>query len=190
MIPSTSPPSVEAPVLPGDLVWSRGSASTAWVFSHFIEKRDSVPSSSATGPESEPPPTATKPPAARRSRSACLGTQTRDDVHQDVEEVKILTFLTKVYHLNRQGKYHLAIDEILTFFDEALLENNIAQCQQTLRQLDASQLSASVIKTVLVITGKAKPWLPERESFYRRAKDHLGKTRGAKDAARLLDKHC
>jgi hypothetical protein len=148
-----------------------------------------VPSTSPAGSESELP-ASTKLPKEQKHQAESSGRRMLDDVLQNATEVRTLNFLAKVYHLNKHGQYHVAIDEVLAFFDEALLENNIAQCQQALRQLDVNQLSASVLKTVLVITGKAKAWLPERESFFKRAKDHLARTRSARDAARLLDKHC
>jgi hypothetical protein len=186
---STAPTPTAAYTSPGDAFWSRGSASTSRLFLDVIERADIVPSTSASDSESEEQPSSTRLPANRNRRSGSLPLQVRDDLLQQGTELNVLTFLAKIYHLNRRGQYHLAIDEILAFFDEALLENNLAQCQQTLRELDASQLSASLIKSVLVITGKARFWLPERQAFFKRAKDHLATTRGVKDAARLLDKH-
>ncbi len=62
----------------------------------------------------------------------------------------------------------LAIDAILEFFDNALLEGNLAKGQETLREIDPSKLSASMVKTVLVITGKAKAWRPERAGILRK----------------------
>ena len=39
--------------------------------------------------------------------------------------------------------------------------------------LDPSKLSASMVKTVLVITGKAKAWRPERAGLLQKAMDAL-----------------
>lgn len=55
--------------------------------------------------------------------------------------------------------------------------------------MDASQLGDSMIKTVLVITGKAKAWLPQRAAFFERAIDALTAARGRPDAERLLNNH-
>ena len=112
-----------------------------------------------------------------------------EDVSQHVNQVEIPDFLNEIYHLSREKRNHLAIDAILRFFDEALLARDLLKCQETLRQMDAAQLSASMMKTVLVITGKARAWLPERTAFFERAMDALTATRGRADAERLLNKH-
>lgn len=46
-----------------------------------------------------------------------------------------------------------------------------------------------MMKTVLVITSKAKARLPERGAFFERAMDTLTAARGRSDAERLLNKH-
>jgi len=98
-------------------------------------------------------------------------------------------FLQSIYRLNKQGLNHLAIDEILRFFDDALLAGNLVDCREALRQIDEGELSASMMKTVLVITGKAKSWLPERTEFFARAMEVLAKERGREAAERILNKH-
>ncbi len=112
----------------------------------------------------------------------------REKVGQDVDRVEIQNFLSKVYRLGQEDSHHLAIDAILEFFDDALLEGNLAKGQETLRELDPSKLSASMVKTVLVITGKAKAWRPERAAFFEKAMDALTAAHGRQDAERLLNK--
>jgi hypothetical protein len=105
------------------------------------------------------------------------------------QEDGIRAFLDTVYMFNKQGRNHLAIDEILRFFDDALLAGNLDDCREALRRIDEGELSASMMKTVLVITGKAKAWLPERDEFFTRAMGALSKERGLPAAERLLNKH-
>ncbi len=134
------------------------------------EKGPPMPNTTA-GTETKPPVPGTAPP--------------EDCQHQD----KILLFLNNLYHFAAQGLNHLAIDEILRFFDDALLEGNVIECRDALRRIDEGRLSASMMKTVLVITGKARAWLPERADFFARAMEALAKERGRPAAERLLNKH-
>jgi hypothetical protein len=117
------------------------------------------------------------------------GAQARENLGQDGDRAEILDFLSEVYRLNQEGSNHLAIDAILGFFDDALRDGNLARCRETLREIEPGKLSASMMKTVLVITGKAKAWLPERAAFFDRAMDTLAAARGRQDAERLLNKH-
>ena len=78
-----------------------------------------MPSTSPTEPESDlPASTKLSKKHQHRATSACR--QVKGDALQNATEIKTLTFLAKVYHLNKHGQYHVAIDEILAFFDEAL----------------------------------------------------------------------
>jgi hypothetical protein len=45
------------------------------------------------------------------------------------------------------------------------------------------------MKTVLVIRGKTKAWLPERADFFARAMEALAKQKGREAAERLLNRH-
>ncbi len=112
-----------------------------------------------------------------------------EEVGQDVDRGEIQGFLSQVYGLAQEDANHLAIDAILGFFDDALLEGDLAKCQEALCAIDPGKLSASMMKTVLVITSKAKARLPERGAFFERAMDTLTAARGRSDAERLLNKH-
>ncbi len=129
------------------------------------------------------------PPRIASIDATPLDTRVRENLGQDRDRAEILEFLDKLDHLQQEGSNHLAIDAILAFFDDALREGNLARCQETLREIDPGKLSASMMKTVLVITGKAKAWLPEREVFFDRSMDAVTAARGRQDAERLLSKH-
>lgn len=55
-----------------------------------------------------------------------------EEVGQDVDRGEIQGFLSQVYGLAQEDANHLAIDAILGFFDDALLEGDLAKCQEAL----------------------------------------------------------
>jgi hypothetical protein len=113
-----------------------------------------------------------------------------EELCQPYTEDEVLAFLGGLYHLSRRGMDSQAIDSILRFFDQALIENKLEKCRETLRRLDPKKLDASMIKAVLVISGKARPWLyEERNGFFARAMASITAERGRQIAERLLVKH-
>ena len=105
-------------------------------------------------------------------------------------DADIHILFNNVYSMGQQGLHRQAMDAIMNFFDDALIEHDLDKCRRGSPSLDPERLSASTILVVLHITGKAKEWLQDyRDAFYRRAVAALEKDRGRQQAERLLSKH-
>lgn len=118
------------------------------------------------------------------------GAARNDAMVELLPTVEVRLFLHRVYRLCRQGFDRMAMDEIMNFFDDALIEGDTVKCGKALEHLDPERLNASMMLVALHITGKAKAWLGSfRDDFYSRAVTALAKERGRQQAERLLSKH-
>jgi len=112
-----------------------------------------------------------------------------DPAESEIDEIEALLFVQSIYSLHRQGRKQEALDMIMAYFDDAMIERRIAQCDVTLSKIDARMIGSSMIITVLGITGAARAYLRERPDFIARALDALADERGRAYAERLLAKY-
>ena len=118
------------------------------------------------------------------------GAARNDAMVELLPNAEIRSFLLRVYRLTCEGFDRMAMDEIMSFFDDALIAGDTARCEKALERLDPERLNASMMLVALHITGKAKAWLGRsRDDFYSRAVTALAKERGRQQAERLLSKH-
>ncbi|MGO8898442.1 MAG: hypothetical protein ACLQU5_08835 [Isosphaeraceae bacterium] len=125
----------------------------------------------------------------RHPKPELAGTPYSDPAESEIDEIEALLFVQSIYSLHRQGKKQKALDMIMAYFDDAMIERRIAQCDVTLSKIDARMIGSSMIITILGITGAAKAYLRERPDFIARALDALADERGRAYAERLLAKY-
>lgn len=108
---------------------------------------------------------------------------------QNVISLEVAKFLNVVYSLSFRNQETKAVDEIFNFMDDRLQDAKIRVCDEVLAHARPEQLMSSLIVSLLMVTVRAKPHLPSRAVFHRKAIEALKKRIGLSDAKLLLDKY-
>lgn len=85
-----------------------------------------------------------------------------------------LSIILYADNLVNEGRVDDAIDLIFTEIDSALRAGRFDICDNILESIDPHDLSDDLVLALLTATLPAASKLPSRQSFYERAKKHLG----------------
>ena len=64
-----------------------------------------------------------------------------DEILQSADEPEIIRFVNAVYSLHRQGREDRAIDQIIAFFDDALIAGDTVKCRAALQRIMLARLA-------------------------------------------------
>lgn len=102
------------------------------------------------------------------------------------DEVRVLQ--QKLSALCKANRKREAIAEALAFFDDRLIARRIRDCDRAFRQLQVTELAASVMVSILGITIRAKE-LKGRAIFFERVFQEIARVKGKRYAKELLAKY-
>jgi hypothetical protein len=94
-------------------------------------------------------------------------------------------WLDRLYRLCDDKKRGPAVDLVLDAFDDLLLLQDTARCDEILRTVDVERLMVEVLLAILMETFRARSMLTERAGLYRRVEERLTRERPEKVAALL-----
>jgi hypothetical protein len=95
--------------------------------------------------------------------------------------------LEKAYALVGDGRKDEAADHIYDRFHDLLSKADFGSCDHVLRLADPIRLGSSLLRSLLVLTLKAKANIPSRDRFYQFAYSHIMATQDESRAKRLLE---
>jgi hypothetical protein len=117
----------------------------------------------------------------------------RSDYHdhscqiEDSSTSEISDFLNTVYGFAKRGEEDEAIDVILEYINDLLVEGQFDSCDRILDEVDLARIPPVLMVSFLTITAAAKPKLKSRDRFFKVVQRLVAKQRGGKATARLLD---
>jgi hypothetical protein len=129
-------------------------------------------------------------PSISRTRSDAVRFETVGEWNtEEPNIVTIVEILNLIYRRSEENDEHRAVDDVFDFMDDNLLAGNFRACDETLRLAQPSKLLPSVVVSFLMVTRRAKPYLPSRKDFIDAAVNDLALKRGKEQAEKLLGKY-
>lgn len=100
---------------------------------------------------------------------------------------EISAFLDTVYDFAKRDKEDHAIDVILEYMNNLLVEGQFEACDRILGEVDIARIPPVLMVSFLTITAAAKTRLKNRNTFLKVVRRVVARERGEKAAERLLD---
>jgi hypothetical protein len=112
----------------------------------------------------------------------------RKPAHNEATEGQIEDFLDQIYKLAGAHDTEAATDLIFEHIDRLLCDGLFVVCDDILRKIDVTNLSTSLMRSLLAITAPAKARLPARKALYEDVERVMRLTKGDAKTKRLIQK--